>query len=625
VPTYLEFAPESGAGLPVISHHSTALCDALAANVPSWNTAVDGGAGNWCLGGNGLAVPGSEVTFAYVGVPSVVRAPVCPSGLDCLAATGMGIDSLQLTTGTQYTQATAATTNGVDFSFCGWVQHSAPSAANESVFSKEAAGAGGRSVVMLSASTSEQFAVYKSDASSTVVTSAGTVAGIALDCATYRFVTDGTSVMRRYTNGTLVGSSTSAVGPPQKAVASKATVGFGVAYAGLPFFGNVFGAFYVDQELSAAQIAAIARAVLADSPKAIINGRTELALTYSRTGSMFCEREDHTGSIIPANRPCVARDGILAEGQGVNLLLRSQEFENATWTKVGAVITANHAVAPDGTKTAERMVWGAGHYIIQTNPTSGAPTARSIYLKGTSGSGSINLGVGGLGGQCFACAFTSTTWSRCTYFLNSATQSNFIIGPETTTGCSAVGDSSGDVLIWGAQAETGPVATSYIPTTSAAATRGDTSWVIPASYLTGLTVAKPFSMAFTNTPTKVDYSFAGSAGPGFLGTQTVAPSTSGPKVYQCFTNGWYYQVYSGISAIGSGCVSEFPYPIGVEQRLALSFTLPGTLSVWKGGVAMPSFSGTLPAPTSTFGNMLIGNSTGWYSKICLDPHPNRCR
>lgn len=98
-PTYLEFAPTSGAGLPVISHHNTALCDALAAEVPSWNAAVDGGAGNWCLGGDGLAVTGSQVTFATFGSPAVIDTPVCPSGLDCLAATGQPVKALQTASG----------------------------------------------------------------------------------------------------------------------------------------------------------------------------------------------------------------------------------------------------------------------------------------------------------------------------------------------------------------------------------------------------------------------------------------------------------------------------------------------------------------------------------------------
>jgi hypothetical protein len=41
---------------------------------------------------------------------------------------------------------------------------------------------------------------------------------------------------------------------------------------------------------------------------------------------------------------------------GSNLLVRSDEFDNASWTKTNLTVTANGAVAPDGTSTADLLV-----------------------------------------------------------------------------------------------------------------------------------------------------------------------------------------------------------------------------------------------------------------------------
>ena len=48
--------------------------------------------------------------------------------------------------------------------------------------------------------------------------------------------------------------------------------------------------------------------------------------------------------------------GFLVEEARTNLLLRSEEFDNANWTKSRATVTANAATAPDGTSNADKLV-----------------------------------------------------------------------------------------------------------------------------------------------------------------------------------------------------------------------------------------------------------------------------
>jgi hypothetical protein len=66
---------------------------------------------------------------------------------------------------------------------------------------------------------------------------------------------------------------------------------------------------------------------------------------------------------------CIQVDG------SPNGLLRSDQFDNAAWTKTNATITANDAVAPDGTSTADALVEDAtsgGHQVSQSMTVTSA-------------------------------------------------------------------------------------------------------------------------------------------------------------------------------------------------------------------------------------------------------------
>lgn len=67
---------------------------------------------------------------------------------------------------------------------------------------------------------------------------------------------------------------------------------------------------------------------------------------------------------------CFAVDG------GPNLLVRSEEFDNAAWTKTRASISANSITAPDSTATADTLIEdgtaASSHYTQQTITTSSA-------------------------------------------------------------------------------------------------------------------------------------------------------------------------------------------------------------------------------------------------------------
>lgn len=73
--------------------------------------------------------------------------------------------------------------------------------------------------------------------------------------------------------------------------------------------------------------------------------------------------------------------GYVAEGQRTNLLLRSEEFDNAAWTKTDTTITADNTTSPDGTANADLLTTGvAGTQNVAQNVTATADVSYSVSV-----------------------------------------------------------------------------------------------------------------------------------------------------------------------------------------------------------------------------------------------------
>jgi hypothetical protein len=165
-----------------------------------------------------------------------------------------------------------------------------------------------------------------------------------------------------------------------------------------------------------------------------------------------------------------------------NLVLRSEEFDNAAWVKTASTITANATTAPDGTLTADKITPDAGsaqHDILQTaSITTGVTYTITVFAKkenynfiqltlsglGSHGYANFNLDTGTIGSTGNSPASTSITsvgngWYRCS--ISVVSQVTTLAGPFIAALPTDIasrrpaftGDGTSGLFIWGAQFE----------------------------------------------------------------------------------------------------------------------------------------------------------------------------
>jgi hypothetical protein len=226
-----------------------------------------------------------------------------------------------------------------------------------------------------------------------------------------------------------------------------------------------------------------------------------------RIGLPQLEQGAFATSVIPTVAATVTRAADVASITGsnfgvtrTNLLVRSEEFDDAAWTKGNSSITANTIVAPDGTLTADKLVEdtsSATHYARRsTSPTINTnPITFSVYVKAAEriyvglaiqeattftrqsnvnfnlGSGTANTvsSIGGAGSASATIIPVGNGWYRCTLTTTlGGTDTNALswIYVSTSSGFNYTGDGTSGIYLWGAQLEVGSAVTPYIQSPS---------------------------------------------------------------------------------------------------------------------------------------------------------------
>ena len=216
--------------------------------------------------------------------------------------------------------------------------------------------------------------------------------------------------------------------------------------------------------------------------------------TFTRASTGYAETAAGLLTSFASGSPRITDKGLLVEEARTNLLLRSQEFDNASWGKTNTTVTANAIAAPDGTLTADKvevtasavatmnqdvvLAAATGTASIFGKKGSGATDANKFIIRNiTTGTNLLNISInwdtGAIthttGSGCTSVAMADGWWRIILPALSGITSGDSI---RFYTGFIGTPETAGEYCyLWGAQLEAGAGAFSYIPTAGASATR----------------------------------------------------------------------------------------------------------------------------------------------------------
>jgi hypothetical protein len=177
---------------------------------------------------------------------------------------------------------------------------------------------------------------------------------------------------------------------------------------------------------------------------------------------------------------------LLLEPQRTNVFLQSQTFTSASWLSGGggaSVFTDNFATSPDGTTTASRWTAAGTNYQVRQNVATINTTGTiSVWMRTNSGTKSVTLFINDV--IVTSTITVTTTWQRFT--LTGAVGAVLVGAGRCGFSNNSVLTTSDYIEVWGAQYEVGAYPTTYIPTTTAQATRVADSFSRNNIYTNGL-------------------------------------------------------------------------------------------------------------------------------------------
>lgn len=316
--------------------------------------------------------------------------------------------------------------------------------------------------------------------------------------------------------------------------------------------------------------------------------------------------------------------GLLTEGVSTNVLVRSEEIENAAWTST-ATVAANAATSPANTATADQLSDVSAVAIqtsCQTLPTvSLTADAAGIFVRaGTATGATITMtGTGNSVGDCSAnvSGLSSTTWTR----LQCGSVAAYTAGLTAVTVCVGVGVAAGDtgtIMVWGAQLEqvgasVAAVMSSYIATTTVGVVRNSDNTSLSPSLISG--IANAGSMAVTYV-----LQWAPGMGPGAQGAGFAAGGGASRFLY--LGSAGSVRVFDGTNEI-------------IRAQTPIQFTARRAGSQWSGSTLISKDITGGTQSSGAFASMNtsaftigvvggIGQVYGVIKQLCISRDPTRC-
>jgi hypothetical protein len=332
---------------------------------------------------------------------------------------------------------------------------------------------------------------------------------------------------------------------------------------------------------------------------------------------------------------------LLLEPQRTNLALYSEDFSNATWTKVAGTVASNSTSAPDGNTTADTFTSSltTNSIVVRTvSITSGSTYSLSFYVKqgtqkfvyirftsnalsnnfvsvvydlqdgtvgqtqvgsssGTLVSASVQSAGNGFYRLVLVASINQIDGNIGIGFASAKTGNTF----NNFGGITSTITSGNDFYLYGAQLELGAYPTTYIPTTTASATRvADTATKTGISSLIGQTSGTIFvDFQYNQDPTDPN---------GRLlqlwetndTTNAIVPLINQNNQFQLSTFG------SGVGSAIIGASSSTVISTG-RNKIAITYT-SSSVVVYKNGVLFVSGNPTGFFPTSLTSLDLGGSS-----------------
>jgi len=324
--------------------------------------------------------------------------------------------------------------------------------------------------------------------------------------------------------------------------------------------------------------------------------------------------------------------GLRVESARTNEALRSEQWNNAAWLSMSSgvaapTVTADQAVAPDGTTTAERIEVPAttsGQYSYgYQGGFSSTQRVSSFYVKGNGGSGSINLLSGSTPNACVRCNYVADSWTRCELLSSGTASTFFFVGNDSASAvCGTSNKSAVDAFVWGMQHEAGAYPTSYIPTVAASVTRNAEAafGALPASQVG--------SMAVT---VQVPYPSSAAVGANRRLLRTDANGSDTDRFELLWSASANVQTYVSVGSVaGASPLSALQTVPGTHRSVA--WRTPGvtTANITNGTQVTAADS---QAAFPDFNRVYLGvyavssgfELDGIVTRVCVDPSPTRCR